>query len=191
MKKVEEFDRKYIDAVKTIIEFIGDDPEREGLQETPMRFLKAWKNYWGVGHSQEASAVMKVFEDGGEDYDEMVIVKDIKIYSHCEHHIAPIIGKAHIAYIPNGKIIGLSKLARLANVFARRLQVQERLTTDIANALMAELEPLGVAVVIEAEHLCMSSRGVQEQDSETITSSLKGVFKDKQAVRSEFMRLIR
>ena len=134
---------------------------------------------------------MKVFEDGADNYDEMVLVKDIQLYSHCEHHIAPIIGVAHIAYIPNGRIIGLSKIARLVEVFARRLQVQERLTTQIAEALMTELQPLGVAVVIEAEHLCMSSRGIEKQGSKTVTSKLLGCFKDEAETRAEFMRLIK
>ena len=182
---------KALEAVKTILDYIGEDSSREGLQETPARFLKAWKNHWGAGYRQEPKAIMKVFTDGAQDYDEMVLVKNIAIYSHCEHHIAPIIGVAHIAYIPNGKIIGLSKLARLAEVFARRLQVQERLTTQIAQALMEELEPLGVAVVIEAEHLCMSSRGVEKQGSLTTTSKLLGCFADESATRSEFMQLIR
>lgn len=178
-------------AVKTILEYIGEDPNREGLLETPERFLKAWTNHWGAGYAKEPSGVMKVFKDGASGYDEMVIVKDIKIYSHCEHHIAPIVGVCHIAYIPNGTIIGLSKLARLADVFARRLQVQERLTTQIADALMKELEPLGVAVVIDAEHLCMSSRGVEKQGSTTITSKLTGCFRDEPETRAEFMRLIK
>ena len=180
-----------LEAVRTILEYIGEDPNREGIQETPERYIKAMENFWAKGYKQNPADVMKVFSDGGEDYDEMVLVKGIKIYSHCEHHIAPIIGVAHIAYIPNGKIIGLSKLARLADVYARRLQVQERLTTQIANALMEELEPLGVAVVIEAEHLCMSSRGVEKQDSTTVTSKMTGVFMEDRSTRDEFMRLIR
>jgi GTP cyclohydrolase I len=134
---------------------------------------------------------MKVFEDGGENYDEMIIVKDIKVFSHCEHHIAPIIGKAHVAYIPNGKILGLSKINRLVDMFARRLQVQERLTTQIADSLMEELAPLGVAVYIEAEHLCVKTRGVQDENSFTITSALKGVFRDKPEVRNEFMQAVK
>ncbi len=178
-------------AVRTILEYIGEDPDREGLQDTPKRFLKAWKNYWGSGYKLDPKDVMKVFEDGAANYDEMVLVKDIKLYSHCEHHIAPIIGVAHVAYIPNGKIIGLSKIARLVEVFARRLQVQERLTTQIAEALMSELQPLGVAVVIEAEHLCMSSRGIEKQGSKTVTSKLLGCFKEEFETRAEFMRLIK
>ena len=177
-------------AVKVLLEYIGEDPNREGLLDTPERVVKAWENFWGAGYKQEPQSVMKVFSDGGEDYNEMVIVKDIDIYSHCEHHLAPIIGKAHIAYIPNGKILGLSKLARVADVYARRLQVQERLTTQIADALMSELNPMGVGVVIEAEHLCMSSRGVQKQGSLTTTSAMRGVFLANSAVREEFLKLI-
>ena len=188
MKKIE---KKHLEAAKVLLEFIGEDPEREGLQETPMRMLKAWRDHWGSGYDKNPKDVMKVFEDGGEDYDEMVLVKDIAVWSHCEHHIAPIVGKAHVAYIPNGKIIGLSKINRLVDMFARRLQVQERLTTQIANALMEELQPLGVAVYIEAEHLCVASRGVRDENSYTVTSSLKGVFREDAATRAEFMSAIK
>jgi GTP cyclohydrolase I len=178
-------------AMRLILQYIGDNPEREGLQETPKRFLKAHLEHWGKGYKQDPKSVMKVFEDGGENYDEMIIVKDIKVFSHCEHHIAPIIGKAHVAYIPNGKILGLSKINRLVDMFARRLQVQERLTTQIADSLMEELAPLGVAVYIEAEHLCVKTRGVQDENSYTITSALKGVFRDKPEVRNEFMQAVK
>lgn len=155
------------------------------------RFLKAWANYWGGGYGKDPKELMKVFEDGASDYNEMVIVKDIKVFSHCEHHIAPIIGKAHVAYIPNGKIIGLSKINRLVDMFARRLQVQERLTTQIANTLAEELEAVGVAVVIEAEHLCVKTRGVQDVGSVTVTSKLTGLFKTDEKARAEFMAAIK
>jgi GTP cyclohydrolase I len=178
-------------AVITLMQYIGEDTEREGLLETPRRVLKAWKEHWGAGYTQDADAILKVFEDGAEGCDEMVIVKDIELYSHCEHHIAPIIGKCHIAYIPDGKIVGLSKLARLVEMYARRLQVQERLTTQIATTLFEKLNPKGVAVVIEAEHLCMSSRGVQKQGSKTVTSKLLGCFMEEQSTRDEFMRLVK
>lgn len=184
MKKIEQ---KHIDAVKTILEFIGEDPNREGLQETPMRFLKAWSRSWGSGYEKEVSSLVKVFNDGAENADEMVIVKDIPIYSHCEHHIAPIVGTATIAYIPNGKIIGLSKIARLADMFARRLQVQERLTNQIADALEDELNCLGVGVHINAQHLCMTSRGIQSIGSTTTTNALRGVFKSNIETRQEFL----
>lgn len=178
-------------AVRVLLEYIGDNPEREGLKETPERVLKAWKNYWGKGYNIDPKSMMKVFEDGSNNYNGMVLVKDIPIYSHCEHHIAPIIGKAHIAYVPDKRIIGLSKLARVADVFARRLQVQERLTVQIAECLMEELQPLGVAVVIKAEHLCMSSRGIEKQGSLTTTSKLLGCFLNEPETRQEFMSLIR
>ena len=188
MKKIEA---KHIEAVKVILDYIGEDAEREGLKETPKRFLKAWSEFFGSGYDQNPKDLMKVFEDGGEDYDEMIIVKDIKVFSHCEHHIVPIIGRAHVAYIPNGKILGLSKINRLVDMFARRLQVQERLTTQIANTLMEELNALGVAVVIEAEHFCVKTRGVQDENSATVTSKLTGVFKEDSKARNEFMLAIR
>lgn len=171
-----------------LLELVGEDPERGGLIETPARALKAWK-FWTQGYSQKPEDVLKEFEDGGEKYDQMVIVRDIPIYSHCEHHLAPIFGVAHIAYIPNGKVVGLSKLKRLADVFARRLQVQERLTQQIADALQQHLNPLGVGVVIKARHMCMESRGICTQGSETITSALRGVIRDEPQTRAEFMKL--
>lgn len=187
-----EITEKEIEAVKTLLKFIGEDPEREGLKETPKRFLKAWREHWGSGYSKTAKSVMKVFTDGSQDYDEMILVKNIKVFSHCEHHIAPIIGVAHVAYIPaNNKIIGLSKLNRLVDMFARRLQVQERLTTQIANALNDELQPLGVAVSITADHFCVKTRGIQDVNSVTTTSKLLGVFKEKPVVREEFLNLIK
>lgn len=188
MKKIED---KHIEAVKTILEFIGENPEREGLQETPRRFLKAWAEHFGSGYDKNVADLMKVFEDGGADYDEMILVKDIKVFSHCEHHIVPIIGRAHIAYIPNGRILGLSKINRLVDMFARRLQVQERLTTQIADALMTELAPLGVAVYIEADHFCVKTRGIQDENSFTVSTALRGVFKDNPETRAEFMTAIK
>lgn len=189
---MKEITQKEIDAVKTLLEFIGEDPTREGLKETPTRFLKAWRDYWGSGYGKEASAVMKVFKDGAHDYDEMVLVKNIKVFSHCEHHIAPIVGVAHVAYIPKGnKIIGLSKLNRLVDMFARRLQVQERLTTQIAQALFEELNPLGVAVSITADHFCVKTRGIQDVNSVTTTSKLLGVFREDEKARAEFLNLIK
>lgn len=190
MENKMKYGKRELNAVRTLLKFIGEDPEREGLKDTPKRFLKAWTEYWGSGYLKEPSSVMKVFEDGGDKYDEMVLVKDIKVFSHCEHHIAPIVGKAHVAYIPqNGRILGLSKLNRLVDMFARRLQVQERLTTQIAEALQENLNPLGVAVVIEADHFCVKTRGIQDINSVTTTSKLLGVFKDKPEVRDEFLRL--
>lgn len=159
---------------------------REGLKETPERMAKAWK-FWCSGYDENAADILKVFEDGAEDYDEMVTVKDIPIYSTCEHHLAAIFGTATISYIPNGKVVGLSKLARLADMFARRLQVQERLTTQIADALQEHLQPLGIGVQLKCRHLCMESRGVQKSGSVTITSALRGVMKDDADARREFL----
>jgi len=180
-------DKKALEAVKTILEYLGEDPEREGLQETPKRFLRAWKEKWGSGYNIDPKSVMKVFEDGAENTDEMVIVKDIPVFSHCEHHIAPIIGKCTVAYIPDGKIIGLSKIARVVEIYARRLQVQERLTNQIADALQNELDCLGVGVHINASHLCMVSRGIQSIGSTTTTNALRGAFKDNISTRQEFL----
>lgn len=186
-----EIDFNHPDAlnlVKGLLEFVGEDPDREGLKETPARVLKAWR-FWTQGYALSPENVLKVFEDGAEGCDEMVIVKDIELYSACEHHMAPFFGKAHIAYIPNGKVVGLSKLARVADIFARRLQVQERLTNQIADAIHEVLDPVGVGVIIEAKHFCMCSRGVNKQDSITITSALRGAIKEKPEARAEFLRL--
>lgn len=176
------------DNIKRLLQFIGEDPERGGLKETPHRVAKAWA-HWCSGYGKNAADILKVFEDGAEKCDEMVIVKDIPIYSKCEHHLADIFGTATIAYIPNGKIVGLSKLSRLADMFARRLQVQERLTNQIADALEEHLQPKGVGVIIRARHLCMESRGICQQGHYTITSALRGVLKDKPEARAEFMEL--
>lgn len=174
-------------AIRTILGFVGET-EREGLKETPHRVAKAWK-HWCSGYEVDIKELLKVFEDGADNYDQMVIVKDIPIYSKCEHHLADIFGTATIAYIPNGKIVGLSKLSRLADAFARRLQVQERLTSQIADALVENLNPLGVGVVIRARHMCMESRGICQQGHHTITSALRGAIKDEPVTRAEFMNL--
>jgi len=176
-----------------ILPIEGKDHEnglREGLRETPARVAKAWE-FWTSGYNQDAGAILKVFEDGAEGYDEMVVVKDIPVYSKCEHHLADIFGTATVAYIPNGNIVGLSKISRLVNMHARRLQVQERLTNDIAEDLWAHLEPLGVGVLIKARHMCMESRGICQQGHHTITSALRGVFKSQPAARAEFLALAR
>lgn len=170
-----------------ITEIIGTEM-RPGLAETPARVVKAWQE-WTSGYGVDIASLMKVFEDGAENYDEMVIVKDIPIYSKCEHHLADIFGTATIAYIPNGKIVGLSKLSRVADAFARRLQVQERLTNQIADALQEHLQPKGVAVIIRARHMCMESRGLNQQGHHTITSALRGVLKTDPAARAEFIEL--
>lgn len=175
------------DAFIRLIQYIGDNPKRGGLVDTPKRMAKAWQE-WCSGYDQKPENVLRVFEDGAKNYDEMVLVKDIPFYSHCEHHLAPFFGSATIGYIPNGKIVGLSKLARLVDVFARRLQVQERLTVEIAQSLNSALSPKGVGVIIRARHLCMESRGIHKQGHHTETSALLGVMYDGPA-RSEFINL--
>lgn len=178
------------DNITRLLEFIGEDPSRDGLVETPARVAKAWRQ-WTSGYSQKPEDILKSFVDGAKGVDEMVILRDLPIYSHCEHHLAAIFGTCTIAYIPNGKIVGLSKLARLADLFARRLQVQERLTNQIADALDVQLNPVGVGVVIKARHLCMESRGICQQGHYTITSAVRGALKTKPEARAEFMELLR
>ncbi|MHA1344934.1 MAG: GTP cyclohydrolase I FolE [Candidatus Heimdallarchaeaceae archaeon] len=174
--------------VRRVIEYIGEDPDREGLKETPDRVLKSWDTLYG-GYTVNPQSVLKVFEDDSSD--EMVILKDIEFYSTCEHHMLPFFGKAHIAYIPNGKVVGISKLARVLEVFARRLQIQERLCQEITKLLDEELKPLGSACILEAQHFCMTSRGVQKQHSIMTTSSLTGVFREKDSSRSELFQMIK
>lgn len=176
--------------ITRMLQFIGEDPARGGLAETPRRVARAWQ-FWCSGYNKDPKSVLKVFEDGAKGCDEMVLVRDIPIYSHCEHHLAPIFGTASIAYIPDGRIVGLSKLSRLADVFARRLQVQERMTNQIADALDEHLKPKGVGVVIKARHLCMESRGVCQQGHVTITSALRGAIKERPEARAEFLDLTR
>jgi GTP cyclohydrolase I len=180
---------KDLKLVRDLLQYIGENPDREGLQETPARFLKAWAEYT-QGYSEKPEDILKVFEDGAERVDEMVIVRDIPVYSLCEHHLAPFFGKAHVGYVPDKKILGLSKISRLVEVFARRLQVQERLTNQIADALDQHLQPLGVAVVIECRHMCMESRGIRHQGSATATSALRGSIKSNPDTRREFLSLI-
>lgn len=175
-------------AVRTMLAQLDPEPEREGLVDTPKRVEKAFR-FYTAGYQRDAKAVVgdALFE---AETDEMVVVKDIELYSLCEHHLAPFFGKAHVAYIPGDKIVGLSKLARVVDVFARRLQVQERLTMQIAEALNDVLKPRGVGVVIEASHLCMMMRGVAKQNSSTVTSCLLGLFRKDERTRAEFLRLI-
>lgn len=173
-----------------LLQHIGEDPNREGLKETPARALKAWSK-WTEGYGQKPEDILKVFKDGAEKYDQMVTVVDIPLYSKCEHHMADIFGTVTISYIPNGSIVGLSKLSRLVNVFARRLQVQERLTAQIADALVTHLKPHGVGVVVKARHMCMESRGICQQGHHTVTSALHGAIKDEPETRAEFLALAR
>jgi GTP cyclohydrolase I len=188
-KAVKKDEGRFEEVVREMLMLLGEDPKREGLERTPERVAKSLR-YLTQGYQTDATEILKhaVFT---EPYDEMVIVKDIEIFSLCEHHMLPFYGKAHVAYIPNGKIIGLSKIPRLVEVFSKRLQVQERLTTQIAECLMKALNPKGVAVVIEALHLCMSMRGVRKADAYTITSSMLGAFRKDARSRSEFLSLIR
>jgi GTP cyclohydrolase I len=190
-KKTEQYDEattlSLIKTYKESIALLGEDPEREGLQKTPERVAKAMQ-YLTQGYSMDANAILESAKFH-EDVSEMIIVKDIELYSMCEHHMLPFYGKAHVAYIPNGYITGLSKIARVVDVYSRRLQVQERLTHQILTAIKESLNPIGVAVVIEASHLCMMMRGVSKQNSVTTTSAFFGEF-EKNETRSEFMKLI-
>lgn len=173
--------------IENVLLHLDPDSGREGLTETPARVAKAWA-FWTKGYREDPASILKVFEDGANDYDEMVIVKDIPIYSKCEHHLADIFGTATIAYIPDGKIVGLSKLSRLADCFARRLQVQERLTVQIADSLVEHLSPKGVGVMVKARHMCMESRGLCQQGHHTVTTALRGVLKSEASARAEFLQ---
>ncbi|MCB9045379.1 MAG: GTP cyclohydrolase I FolE [Chitinophagales bacterium] len=190
-KKTEEFSPEatavLIENYRSVVEQVGEDPEREGLLKTPERIAKAMQ-YMTQGYNMDAKAILNSAKFH-EAYSEMVIVKDVELYSMCEHHMLPFFGKAHIAYIPNGVITGLSKIARVVDCFARRLQVQERMTHQILDVIQETLNPQGVAVVIEAKHLCMMMRGVQKQNSTTTTSAFSGQF-EKAETRAEFMKLI-
>jgi GTP cyclohydrolase I len=182
-------EQEMIQAVRTLLLGLGENPDREGLKDTPKRVVKALK-FLTSGYEQSLDELLNgaIFEENAH---EMVLVRDIDLFSSCEHHILPIIGRAHIAYIPNGKVIGLSKLARICEMYARRLQVQERLTAQIAEALQGLLQPKGVAIVIEATHMCMVMRGVQKPGSWTSTSAVRGIFAEDSKTRQEFMDLIR
>jgi GTP cyclohydrolase IA len=177
------------DSVREILAGIGEDPDREGLKRTPERVAKALK-FLTQGYAQDVTTLLNdaLFT---VEYDEMVIIKDIDVYSLCEHHLLPFYGRAHVAYIPNGKVLGLSKVPRLVDMFARRLQVQERLTVQIADAITDAVKPRGVGVVIEAMHFCMLMRGVEKQNSVAVTSSMRGAFRDQEQTRNEFLSLIK
>ncbi|MDB5680166.1 GTP cyclohydrolase I FolE [Sphingomonas bacterium] len=176
-------------AVKTLIRWAGDQPEREGLRDTPLRVARAWKEYCAGYGDDPARHLARVFEEVG-GYDDIVLLKDIPFQSHCEHHMAPIIGRAHIAYLPKNHVVGISKLARVLHGFARRLQVQERLTAEVADCIWDNLKPQGVAVVIEATHACMTARGVRTPGVGMVTSRMMGVFRDDERSRREVLALM-
>ncbi|WP_309499678.1 GTP cyclohydrolase I FolE [Sulfurovum sp.] len=184
MNKEEEFEQ----AVTKVLELLGEDPKREGLLKTPNRVAKALK-FLTEGYAQDPKEILgeALFSTSN---DEMVLVRDIEFYSMCEHHMLPIIGRVHVAYIPNGKVVGLSKIPRIVNVYARRLQIQEQMTEQIADAILETIQPKGVAVVVHARHMCMEMRGVQKINSTTVSSALRGLFKSDERTRSEFYNLI-
>ena len=175
-------------AIRLILESVGENPDRSGLVRTPERVEKAYR-FLTSGYEMSVADVVggAVFQ---EPHESMILVRDIEVYSLCEHHLLPFYGRAHVAYLPNGRIVGLSKIPRIVEVFARRLQVQERLTDQVADAIMEVLDPLGVGVVIEAAHLCMMMRGVEKQNSRTVTSALRGAFRDDEKTRAEFLQLV-
>jgi len=177
------------DAVRVLLGWAGDDPTREGLLETPSRVVKAYEQFFAGYRSDPEVILAKTFEETN-GYDEMVTVRDIRLESHCEHHMVPFIGKAHIAYLPDQRVVGLSKIARLVEIYARRLQIQEKLTVQIADAIDRVLKPKGVAVVLEAEHFCMTTRGVHKPGSVTVTSRMTGAFRDDPSTRREFLAMI-
>ena len=176
-------------AVRTLIRWAGDDPDREGLVETPARVARAYEQ-WFAGYAEEPEELLQRTFEEVAGYDEMVLLRGIRFESHCEHHMAPIIGRAHIGYLPNNRVVGVSKLARLVEVYAKRLQIQERITAEIANTLERVLQPIGVAVVIEGIHGCMTSRGVSQRDATMVTSRMLGVFRDQPETRHEFLSAI-
>lgn len=178
------------EAVRVLLRWAGDDPNREGLIDTPKRVAKSYRELFG-GYEQSPEEILgRTFEEVG-GYDDMVLVKDIPFYSHCEHHMVPIIGKAHVAYLPKGRVLGLSKIARLVEVFGRRLQTQENMTAQVAHSIQSGLAPRGVAVMIEAEHMCMAMRGIQKQGSTTLTTTFTGEFKDNAQEQVRFLSMIR
>jgi GTP cyclohydrolase I len=178
------------EAVRTLIRWTGDDPTREGLAGTPERVARAYEEYFAGYHDDPVDILQRTFEEV-DGYDEMVLLRDIRFESHCEHHMAPILGRAHIAYLPDHRVVGISKLARLVQVYAKRLQIQEKMTAQIANTIQEVLQPLGVAVVIEASHQCMTTRGVHKPGAALATSRMLGAFRENPATRREFLTMIR
>ena len=200
MKLVKETDNKILntnkvsdkeaeDAFKTILTWIGEDPSREGLLETPKRAVKAFKEYFS-GYTEDANKILEKTFGDVEGYDDMVVEKNISVSSHCEHHMAPIVGTAHVAYIPNKRVVGLSKLARVVEVFSKRLQTQERLTMQVAKALMTSLDAKGVAVTIDAAHQCMTMRGIKKENATTVTNYFLGQFKEDLSIQNRYLRFI-
>jgi len=176
-------------AVRTLIQWAGDNPDREGLVDTPARFVRAWDEYFSGYNEDPVDVLERTFEETG-GYDEMVVLRDIQFFSHCEHHVVPIIGKVHVAYLPSNRVIGISKLARVVEIFARRLQIQEKLTAQIAQTIDEVLEPKGVGVVVQAQHQCMTTRGVKKSGVSMITSHMLGAFRDDSKTRREFLSFI-
>ncbi len=200
MKLVEETNNKILnakkvsdkeaeEAFKTILTWIGEDPSREGLLETPKRVVKAFKEYFS-GYAEDADKILEKTFGDVEGYDDMVVEKNISVSSHCEHHMAPIVGTAHVAYIPNERVVGLSKLARVVEVFSKRLQTQERLTMQVAKALMTSLDAKGVAVTIDAAHQCMTMRGIKKENATTVTNYFLGQFKEDLSIQNRYLRFI-
>lgn len=189
-KKTKKPDRKDAErAVKTLIEWAGEDPERDGLLETPARVVRAYEEYF-KGYDEDPEQILhKTFKETG-GYDEMIVLRGIRFESHCEHHMAPIVGRAWVAYLPNGRVVGISKLARLVNAYAKRMQIQEKMTAQIANAVNDVLAPQGVGVVIKAEHHCMTTRGIMKPGTDLVTSRMLGVFRDNAITRQEFLAMI-
>ncbi|MFC4625051.1 GTP cyclohydrolase I FolE [Daeguia caeni] len=177
-------------AVRTLLRWIGEDPEREGLLDTPSRVAKAYSELFSGYHENPEDVLGTTFEEVA-GYNDLVLVRDISFFSHCEHHMVPIIGKAHVAYLPDGKVVGLSKIARVVEIFARRLQTQESITAQVANSIQRILKPRGVAVLIEAEHMCMAMRGIQKQGSSTLTTTFTGAFNEQPELQARFMTMIR
>jgi GTP cyclohydrolase I len=189
IERTEEDRKRALDAVRELIRWIGDDPQREGLVDTPQRVVDAFLEYFRGYEECPDTYLRRTFEQVG-GYDEIVLLRDIPFHSHCEHHMAPILGKAHVAYLPRDKVVGISKLARVVHAFAKRLQVQERLTAEIADCIQSVLEPAGVAVIIEATHACMTCRGVETPGVVMTTSRMMGVFRDDEKARQEVLKLI-
>ena len=189
IKSTKISENQALEAVKTLIRWAGDNPEREGLKETPKRVIRSYKDFFSGYNSDPREILSKKFKEV-EGYDEIIILKNIRLESHCEHHMVPFIGTAHVGYLPKNKVVGLSKLARLVETFAKRLQIQEKLTAQIANAIDEVLQPKGVGVIIEASHLCVATRGIHKPDSKMVTSRMLGSFRNDQATRKEFLDLV-